>query len=120
MTGLLRVSLLVFSVLVLVVVIRRIRKAALEIADSIFWLGLSLALLLVAVFPGIAYAASDLLGFGSPSNFIFFCGIIVLLARTLTQDQKITTLKKKLTTLTQTEALREADEREGRKDRRRR
>lgn len=114
MTGPLRVSLLLFSVLVLVVVIHRIRRARLEISDSIFWLGIALALLMVAVFPQIAYGAAGLLGFDSPSNFIFFCGIIVLLARTLTQDQKITALKKQLTTLTQAEALRNTDEREAR------
>lgn len=102
----LRVSLIVGSLLILFFVMRRIRKSGLEIADSIFWLLISAALIVIAVFPQIAYWASDLLGFDAPVNFVFCCGIVVLLVRTFTQDQKICQLKKKLTTLTQSEALR--------------
>ena len=103
----LRVSLFLCSLLVLFFVMRRIKKAGLEISDSIFWLFLSLVLIVIAVFPQIAYWASDLLGFSAPVNFIFFCGIIVLLVRTFAQDQKICMLKKKLTALVQNEALRD-------------
>ena len=103
----LRVSLFVCSILVLFFVMRRIRKAGLEISDSIFWLALSLVLIVIAMFPQIAYWASDLLGFDAPANFVFFCGIIVLLVRTFAQDQKICVLKKKLIALAQDEALRD-------------
>lgn len=103
----LRVSLFVCSILVLFFVMRRIRKAGLEISDSIFWLALSLVLIVIAMFPQIAYWASDLLGFDAPVNFVFFCGIIVLLVRTFAQDQKICVLKKKLIALAQDEALRD-------------
>lgn len=103
----LRVSLFVCSLLVLFFVMRRIRKAGLEISDSIFWLALSLVLIVIAMFPQIAYWASDLLGFDAPVNFVFFCGIIVLLVRTFAQDQKICVLKKKLIALAQDEALRD-------------
>ena len=103
----LRVSLLVCSVLVLFFVMRRFRKAGLEISDSIFWLALSLVLIVIAMFPQIAYWASGILGFDAPVNFVFVCGIITLLVRTFTQDQKICQLKKKLTTLVQSEALKD-------------
>lgn len=46
-------------------------------------------------------------GFDSSSNFVFSCGIPALLARLFTQSLKVATLKRKLTTLTQTEALKE-------------
>ena len=105
----LRVSLIVCSALVLYFVMRKVRKADLEITDSIFWLLLSLLLIIAAIFPGIAYWASGLLGFDSPANFVFLCGIVVLLIRTFTQDRKIATLKRKLTTMAQTEALKDAD-----------
>ena len=42
---------------------------------------------------------------------MFLCVIVVLLSRSFTQDQHIATLKKKLTTMAQTVALHEADER---------
>lgn len=102
----LRASLIVGSLLILFFVMRRIKKSGLEIVDSIFWLLISAALIIIAVFPQIAYWASDLLGFDAPVNFVFCCGIVVLLVRTFTQDQKICQLKKKLTTLVQDEAMR--------------
>ena len=103
----LRISFIVCALVVLFFVMRRIRKSSLEIADSIFWLLLAAALMVVAVFPQLAYWVSDLLGFESPSNFIFACGIIVLLVRTFTQDQKIAVLKKKLYHMAQRDALRD-------------
>lgn len=103
----LRVSFIVCALLVLFFVMRRIRKSSLEIDDSIFWLVLAAILIVVALFPQLAYAVSDLLGFASPSNFIFACGIIVLLVRTFTQDQKIAVLKRKLVRMAQHDALRE-------------
>lgn len=103
--GLLRIFLVVCSVLVLFFVMRRLRRSTLEIADSIFWLVVSAALIVVAVFPQIAYWVSDVLGFESPSNFVFASGIIVLLVRTFTQDQRICELKKKLVMLARDRAL---------------
>ena len=73
----LRVSLIVCALLILLFVLRRIRKSNLEIADSIFWLIIVVALLVLALFPQIAYWASGVLGFDAPVNFIFCCGIPV-------------------------------------------
>lgn len=102
----LRISFIVCSLAILFFVMRRVRRSSLEVADTVFWLLLAGALIVVAVFPQLAYWVSGLLGFESPSNFIFACGIIVLLVRTFTQDQKICTLKRKLTHMAQEEALR--------------
>ena len=101
----LRFFLILVAVCMLAFVIRKLRKSALEIADSIFWVFLAALLILVAIFPGLVYWASGIFGFASPSNFVFLCGILVVLARTFTQDLKVATLKKKLTKLVQTEAL---------------
>ena len=103
----LRVFLIIVAVCMLAFVMRKLHKSALEISDSIFWVFLAALLILVAVFPGLVYWAAGLFGFDAPSNFVFFCGILVLLSRTFTQDLKVATLKKKLTRLTQTEALKE-------------
>ena len=106
---LLRIALLVVSFVLLFFVLRRIRKSGLEISDSTFWIALSMLLIITAVFPQIAYWAANLLGFDAPVNFVFCCGILVLLVRTFAQDQKICALKKQLITLTQSEALKECD-----------
>ena len=52
-----------------------------QIEDTIFWLLFSAALLVLAFFPGIAYWASNLLGFQSPINFVYVVIIFLLLAK---------------------------------------
>lgn len=103
----LRLLLVAVSLLMMVFVIRKLRKTALEIQSSIFWVGLAALLIIAAAVPGLVYWASDTLGFTSPSNFVYFCGIMVVLAHSFTQELKIALLKKKLTTLVQTIALEE-------------
>lgn len=104
----LRIALVICSLVLLLLVLRRIERAGLEIVDSIYWLAISVLLIIVAVFPQIAYWASNLLGFDAPVNFIFCCGILVLLVRTFKQDRKICELKKKLVKMAQSEALRDS------------
>lgn len=101
----LRIFLLVVAFLTLSFVIRKLKKSALEIIDSIFWVFLAVLLIVVAAFPQLVFWVTGIFGFDSSSNFVFFCGILVLLARLFTQDLKVATLKRKLTTLVQTEAL---------------
>ena len=101
----LRIFLLVVAFLTLAFVIRKLKKSALEIIDSIFWVFLAVLLIVVAAFPQLVFWVTGVFGFDSSSNFVFFCGILVLLARLFTQDLKVATLKRKLTTLVQTEAL---------------
>ena len=103
----LRIFLLLVAVFTLLFVVRKLRKSALEIIDSIFWVFLAVLLIVVAAFPQLVLWVTGVFGFDSSSNFVFFCSILVLLARLFTQDLKVATLKRKLTTLTQTEALKE-------------
>ena len=101
----LRIFLLLVAVFTLLFVVRNLRKSALEIIDSIFWVFLAVLLIVVAAFPQLVFWVTGIFEFDSSSNFVFFCGILVLLARLFTQDLKVATLKRKLTTLVQTEAL---------------
>ena len=50
-----RVCLIVGSLLTAGFVLRRVRMAKVQIEDTIFWFGFSAALLILAIFPGIAY-----------------------------------------------------------------
>lgn len=101
----LRIFLLLVAVFTLLFVVRKLRKSALEIIDSIFWVFLAVLLIVVAAFPQLVFWVTGIFGFDSSSNFVFFCGILVLLARTFTQNLKIAELKKKLTKMAQTVAL---------------
>ena len=65
-----RVCLIVGSLVTAMYVLMRVRRAKVQIEDTIFWLLFSVVLLVLAIFPGIAYWASRLLGFQSPINFV--------------------------------------------------
>ncbi|MFR6345053.1 MAG: DUF2304 family protein, partial [Christensenellales bacterium] len=51
----LRIILLVISLLVLFYVVHKIRKSKLDIADSIYWVIFACILLLLSLFPHLAY-----------------------------------------------------------------
>lgn len=118
MSGELRAFLAVGAALVLLLVIRKIRRSQFDAADSLYWLGLSAGLLVVAVFPQIAYFFSGLLGFQSPSNFVFLVMIALLLAREFSLQAQLAALRRKVTALVQEVAVREADGADGMERRR--
>ena len=88
--------------------LRKIRKSEISIADSTFWFLFSLSLVLLAVFPQIAYFCADLLGMQVPSNFVFLYVIAVMVIRQFTMTAQIARLRSRLTTLVQEQALSEA------------
>ena len=55
MTTNLRIFLIVGAVLLLVMVTRNIKKSQFDTQDTFFWLGLSVLLILAAVFPQLVY-----------------------------------------------------------------
>ena len=110
---LLRVCLIVGSLITAVYVLRRVRHAKIQIEDTIFWLLFSWVLLVLAIFPGIAYWASRLLGFQSPINFVYIVVIFLLLVKQFLLSIRISQLDSRLRILTEQVALnQEKQERE--------
>ncbi|BAN93213.1 membrane protein [Streptococcus dysgalactiae subsp. equisimilis 167] len=68
----LQLILIVVAFLTTLFMIDSIRKSKILIEDSFFWLFFSLIILLLSIFPGMAVFFSDLLGFESPANFVFY------------------------------------------------
>ena len=101
----LRVCLILGAFVTAGYVLRRVRQARVQIEDTIYWLALSAVLLLVAVFPGIAYWVSDLLGFVSPINCVFLVVIFLLLARQFVLSIRVSQLDSRLRVLTERVAL---------------
>ena len=83
-------------------ILRRVRLAKVQIEDTIFWLLFSGILLILAIFPGIAYWAAYLLGFQSPIVIIF-----LLLAKQFFMSIRLSQLDSKVRILTQRVALNE-------------
>ena len=63
------------------------------------------ALLVLAFFPGIAYWASNLLGFQSPINFVYVVIIFLLLAKLFLLSIRVSQLDSRLRILTEQVAL---------------
>lgn len=103
----LRVFLLFCAAVVLVFVFRKIRKSEFEISDSIFWLLFVALLTIFALLPQIAYVLSRILGFVSPSNFVFLTVIAILLIRLFSLNAEVAHLRAKVNGLIQEIALRE-------------
>lgn len=101
----LRLFLVASAVIVLIFVSRKIAKSKFDVSDSLFWLFISVGLVLVAIFPQIAFFFSSLLGFQSASNFVFLAVIALLLYRELSIQGELVALRRKVTSLVQEIAL---------------
>ena len=102
-----RVCLVLGSFITAGYILRRVRHAKVQIEDTIFWLMFSAALLILAIFPGIAYWAANLLGFMSPINFVYVVIIFLLLAKQFFMSIRLSQLDSKVRILTQRVALNE-------------
>ena len=100
-----RFCLIVGSLLTAIFILRRVRLAKVQIEDTLFWLLFSVVLLVLAVFPGIAYWASRLLGFQSPINFVYIVIIFLLLVKQFFMSIRLSQLDSKVRILTQQVAL---------------
>jgi len=105
MTITLRICLVAVSLLTAAWIVREIKKAKIKIEDTVFWIGFSILLILLSVFPGIVVWGSTITGVQSPANFIFLVIIFVLLVKLFRMTVRISQLEHKLQTLTQTVAI---------------
>lgn len=110
MPFMLRVVLIIAAVLTLVWVLRKIRHSQMSIDDGIFWFFFVLFLLLMAIFPQIAYFFAGLLGIESTANFVFLAIVAILLIKEFFASLEIAKLKAKLSQLAQDEALNENED----------
>ncbi|WP_321972810.1 DUF2304 domain-containing protein [Paratractidigestivibacter sp.] len=83
----------------------RIHKSKILMGDAIFWVLLSLLLIILALFPGIAIFFSGLLGISSPANFVFMAILVLLMAKMFANSSEISMLKHRVNELAQENAL---------------
>lgn len=114
MSPVLRLVLIVGSLLALWVVINRVRKKKIRIADSVYWVVCAVLMILFAVFPGIAFFFAGLLGFLSPSNFVFCMIIVLMLVKLFNLVYDVSRLTDKVEQLAQELALHEKDDEDAR------
>lgn len=105
MNTVLRITLIVISALVAVYTIRKIRKSQLGIDDSVFWIGFSVLLLVMSIFPQIPTYFSRLLGFMSPINFVLLLVIFLVLIKLFKLAIDLSVTKQRLNSLIQRIAI---------------
>ena len=101
-------TLLVGALLTFWLILRKIRKAEVTIADSTFWFLFALSLVLMGVFRQIPFFFADFFGIESPANFVFVYVIAVLVIREFYATVEVSQLRAKLCTLVQNQALADA------------
>lgn len=100
-----RIFLICGAVLTLYVIVSRVRRSKIQMEDAVFWVLLALALVVVAVFPQIAFFFSQAIGFASPSNFVFLLVSAILVVKVFANAAEISLLKHKVNQLSQEIAL---------------
>ena len=71
MSGRLRIILIILVITTNLFSFRQIRRGKMTLNHSLLWIFISLLLLLVAIFPGIAFWFSEKIGIGLPINMVF-------------------------------------------------
>lgn len=105
----LRMLLLVGAVWMAIYILRKIRKAQMQIDDALFWIATAFLFVLLGVFPEIAIYAAVILGVQSPANLVFLVMIFLLLFKLFALTRKVSILEHKLRYFTQTYALKGID-----------
>lgn len=104
-------TLLIGALLTFGLILRKIRKAEVTIADSTFWFLFALSLVLMGVFRQIPFFFADLFSIESPANFVFVYVIAVLVIREFYATVEVSQLRAKVRNLVQNQALADAQER---------
>lgn len=98
-------TLLISALLIFWLILRKIRRSEVTIADSTFWFLFALSLVLMGVFRQIPFFFAGIFGIESPANFVFAYVIAVLILREFYSTVDISQLRARVRGLAQKEAL---------------
>ena len=101
----LTIAMIAASIITAVFVFAKIKKSQFKIGDTLYWLFFCLFLLAMSIFPKAIFWISNIIGFESPSNFIFVAIIFLLLVKIFLLDARVSKNEDKLTKLTQKYAI---------------
>lgn len=99
-------TLLISALSIFWLILRKIRRSEVTIADSTFWFLFALSLVLMGVFRQIPFFFAGIFGIESPANFVFAYVIAVLILREFYSTVEISQLRARVRGLAQKEALR--------------
>ena len=111
-----RVLLIIAAVWAFLFVINEVRKAKLQISDSLPWFFFMAIFVILALFPQIAIFFASLLGIQSPVNLVFLFIIGILIIRTFKLTLRVSELDTKIRELAQRSAIERTDEADRKKE----
>ncbi|KOE69931.1 DUF2304 domain-containing protein [Aggregatibacter actinomycetemcomitans] len=105
MTATLQVLLVIFSVLLLILIIRDVSRSKIIFSDFSYWLLFSIFLILIAIFPKITEWLALLMGIKTVAFSVFLMVVTMLIMLTLSLSFRISILNRRFIQLTQNLAL---------------
>ncbi len=112
MSEIFRIVLILVSVAVFLFVFKKIRKAQLNIDDSIYWILFATLILVMSIFPQIPIWMAELLKIESPANFVFLCMTFLIIIKLFHVSIDLSVQKHRLNHLVQKLALLNRDQEE--------
>ncbi len=104
---LLQITLFIASLLTLFYIVNKVKKAKMQIEDTVFWIVFSLAILIISIFPQIIFSFSKFFNIESPTNLIYLLIIFILIVNQFRMDRKLSELKNQIKTIIQNRAIEE-------------
>ncbi len=105
----LRLFMTIFAIGTFLFVFRKLRKSKVQLFEAFLWIVFSFGLVLLGVFPEIAFVFAKLLEIQSPINSIFLAIIFILIILNFLLTLKVSSLEMKVYDLVQKLAIREHD-----------
>ncbi len=102
----LRIALLVVAIVTVVWILRKVRRCKVKVYDAVFWIAISVILVVLGVVPELSFYMSGILGIQSPANFVFLIIIFLLLEKLFTLSIQVSQLEDKIENLSAEVALR--------------
>lgn len=108
----LRICLVALSIISLFYIIRKIRYSKMQIEYTLFWIVLSIIMILMAVFPQIVYWITWRMGMVSAANVVYLFIIGILLVEVFMMTIEISNLESKVQALIQEVGISGKEQRE--------
>lgn len=105
MSTVFRIILVVAALIACGYAIGKIRKSQMKIEDAIYWFLLMFLVVLLSIFPKVAFFFSNLLGIDSPANLIFLVMIFLLFVKVFSLSVRNAILQHKFNTLVEEMAI---------------
>lgn len=112
MTVKLQIFLIVFVLIFMILILRLLRKGALELRYSILWFLTGVILLLLGIFPGIMTWVAKILGIYDVTNGLFAIALFFILLMLLSLTSIVSKLSKQNKEVSQRNAILEKKVRE--------